>query len=362
MLHLLGYDHATAGYTQCQWLSITDQLNNGIRFLDIRCTYEVNGQLFGITHGGYDQNITFADVQQEVIAFLNANPTEFVLMNVQQEYSDNPNSDFVARFQSLVTGFDHYWFFDQRIPTVREARKHIVLIRAYDQQTFNAQTGKGGWLSNDGLPWNGFDINSTSQNAFFETQNAWNAWESDKVAAIKTLLSGSAYQTGRIVLNFLSYAHGGATPGRNAEAMNPEILKYIQTLPETHCLGVLPMDFATNTPGFIEAIIRHNSFPTGAALVRILYHEVMGREPDPQGLAYYTAALSKGWSSSQVRSDLARSDESRKNLQALYRRYLFRDADPAVIDSDVNLLASGSVTFAQIEDALRNGTIITVGP
>ena len=343
------YDHATAGYTQCQWLSIKDQLLNGIRFLDIRCTYEVDGKPFEITHGGYDQNVTFADVQRDVIAFLQANPTEFVLMNVQQEYSSNTDQEFLARFQSLVAGFEDYWFFETRIPTVAEARRRIVLVRA------------GHWWTK-GLPWNGYNINGTSSDTYFETQNAWNAWESDKVAAIKAMLSGTLYNQGKIVLNFLSYAHGGATPGRNAEAMNPEIYRYIQNIAQTHCLGVLPMDFATNTPGFIEEIIRHNYFPAGADLIRIIYKEVLNREPDPQGLNYYTQALLTGSSSSQVRAEIARSSESRENIQALYRSYLSGEADPMIVDEYVALLASHAMTFIQVESAIRNSNVISANP
>lgn len=343
------YDHATAGYTQCQWLSITDQLLNGIRFLDIRCTYEVDGKPFEITHGGYDQNVTFADVQKEVIDFLTANPTEFVLMNVQQEYSKNTDQHFLARFQSLVAGFEDYWFFETRIPTVAEARRRIILIRA------------GQWWTK-GIPWNGYSIDGNSSNAYFETQNAWTAWESNKVAAIKAMLSGSFYQQGKIVLNFLSYAHGGATPGRNAEAMNPEIHRYIQHIDPSHCLGVLPMDFATNTPGFIEEIIRHNYFPAGADLIRIIYREVLNREPDPEGLTFYTQALRSGSSSSQVRAEIARSPESRENIQYLYRKYLSDEADPAVIDHYVTLLATHALTIVQVETAIRNSNPITLNP
>ncbi|HLK60484.1 MAG TPA: phosphatidylinositol-specific phospholipase C domain-containing protein [Chthonomonadaceae bacterium] len=252
------YDHATAGYTQCQWLSIPDQLLNGIRFLDIRPTYEVDGKKFEITHGGYDQNITLAEVQTQVIDFLMANPSEVVLMNIQQEYSTASNQDFVDRFDSVVQGYENYWFFDERIPTVEEARGRIVLIRAYDPNAFDpSNPTNGGWLTNKGIPFNGFNINGISSNNYFQTQNYWNAWESDKKTAIKAWLP--APMSGQIVLNFLSYAHGGATPGRNAEAMNPDIFAYIQGIDPSRCLGVLPMDFATNTPGFIEEIIRHNS-------------------------------------------------------------------------------------------------------
>lgn len=251
------YDHATAGYTQCQWLSITDQLHAGIRFLDIRCTYEVGGKPFEITHGGYDQKISFAQVQAEVIAFLDRHPGEFVMMNVQQEYSSNTNAQFVARFDQQVSGHEDYWFFDERIPAVSECKKHIVLVRAYDALNFDPNTGKGGWNTGKGIPWNGFDIDGKSANNYFLTQNAWTAYESDKLKAIKEMFQLPVIGN-QFILNFLSYAHFGATPGRNAEAMNPAIFAYIKTLASDCPLGVVPMDFATNTPGFIEEIIGHN--------------------------------------------------------------------------------------------------------
>ena len=241
------YDHATAGYTQCQWLSISDQLLNGIRFFDIRCTYEKDGTHFEITHGGYDQNISFAKVQQEVIDFLDANPSEFVLMNVQQEYSTNTDQEFSDRFDELVLGHEDYWFFEERIPTVTDCKKRIVLIR-------------GGWSGSKGIPWNGCTIDGKSANDYFLTQNAWTAYESDKLKAIKDMFE-LPFIGNQFNLNFLSYAHFGATPGKNAEAMNPAILKHIQMIAPDRPLGVMPMDFATNTPEFIEEIIRHNPFP-----------------------------------------------------------------------------------------------------
>ena len=252
------YDHATGGYTQTQWLKIPEQLANGIRFLDIRPAYELKGKPFEINHGGYDQNITFAEVQKQIIDFLKANPSEVVLMNVQQEYTRQNNADFAARFNQIVAGYEDYWFFEERIPTIEEARGRIVLIRGYDPSKFNPNNpDNGGWLTDKGIPWNGLTVEGNSENYYFRTQNASNAWEKDKIRAIETMIDEGIIDN-RFVLNFLSYAHAGATPGRNAEAMNPLINQYIAKKRPNSILGILPMDFATNTPGFIEEIIRHN--------------------------------------------------------------------------------------------------------
>ncbi|MDP1817948.1 MAG: phosphatidylinositol-specific phospholipase C [Leadbetterella sp.] len=252
------HDDLTAGYTQCQWLSIKDQLLNGIRFLDIRPTYDYHGIPFEITHGGYDQKITFAEVQLQVIDFLTANPSEVVLMNVQQEYSTENNANFVARFNEIVTGHEDYWFFEKRIPTIGEARGRIVLIRGYDPDNFHPNNPQnGGWLTDKGIPLNALDKNGYSENHYFRTQNFWDAYESDKITNVKKMIDSGIIDQ-KFNLNFLSYAHFAATPGRNAEAMNPKVYDYIKKIPTTQILGILPMDFATNTPGFIEEIIRHN--------------------------------------------------------------------------------------------------------
>ncbi len=62
------------------------------------------------------------------------------------------------------------------------------------------------------------------------------------------------------------------------------------------------------------------------------YREVLGRDPDPQGLAHYRAKWREGWTQGQIRDDLRRSHESRNgHIQAAitraYRELLGRDPD-----------------------------------
>src|SRR4051794_40583034 len=63
-----------SGTAKCQNLTIAEQLNAGVRFLDIRCRHLDNA--FTIHHGSVYQNITFDDVLNATIAFLSNNPTE----------------------------------------------------------------------------------------------------------------------------------------------------------------------------------------------------------------------------------------------------------------------------------------------
>lgn len=63
------------------------------------------------------------------------------------------------------------------------------------------------------------------------------------------------------------------------------------------------------------------------------YREVLKREPDAEGLQHYRHLLSQGWTISQLRADLLRSEERivtkiREIIRRAYRDVLGRDADP----------------------------------
>lgn len=64
------------------------------------------------------------------------------------------------------------------------------------------------------------------------------------------------------------------------------------------------------------------------------YREVLGREPDPSGLASYRNKWRDGWTQGQIREDLRRSKEGRDRevrdvITRAYRDLLGREPDPA---------------------------------
>jgi 1-phosphatidylinositol phosphodiesterase len=118
------------GTAKCQSLSLTDQLNAGVRFLDIRCRHIDNA--FAIHHGSIYQNQNFDDVLNAVIGFLNAHPREAVIMSVKEEHTaSNDTRSFADTFDTYVQKNPGKWNLNRNISTLGEARGKITLFRRF---------------------------------------------------------------------------------------------------------------------------------------------------------------------------------------------------------------------------------------
>ena len=68
---------------KCQSLSLKDQLNIGVRFLDIRL--QLNNNELRAVHGIVDQRSTFKEIALTVESFLELNSREFIIMSIKEE-------------------------------------------------------------------------------------------------------------------------------------------------------------------------------------------------------------------------------------------------------------------------------------
>lgn len=257
----------SAPRTQTQWFSIIQLLNRGIRFLDIRCYYVADGEsgrtqniYFPIHHGSVFQNIFFEEVQAQCVAFLNENPSETIIMNVQMEY-DGDGNQFRDKFLEIIEPCKSYWYTQSSIPALANCRKKIVLVRSYDSQA-NGGKGKGWTKKTDGtfdggLEWNGFNIDGESSNSTFSTQNGWDAWHgTEKGQEVIKYIKSAGTDSSHITLNFASYASDSG-PGPNAEGMNPMLKNFIENYNASTwgmVLGIIPVDFMGNTGDSITSL------------------------------------------------------------------------------------------------------------
>jgi 1-phosphatidylinositol phosphodiesterase len=86
--------------TQYEGKTIPIQLQEGIRYLDMRC-YVVNN-FIEIVHGDFDLLITLNKVLSQCISFLGLNTSETILMRIKQERSNVSDSKFIEVFNKII--------------------------------------------------------------------------------------------------------------------------------------------------------------------------------------------------------------------------------------------------------------------
>jgi 1-phosphatidylinositol phosphodiesterase len=217
------------GTAKCQKLSIEEQLYAGVRYLDIRCRHINNA--FTIHHGVEYQNINFTDVLSSCTAFLKKNPTETIIMSVQEEYTPKNNDrSFEATFDSYVNKNRSLWYLGDAIPTLESVKGKIVLARG-----FKANKLPKGIYRQD-------KTQVDSQNEYEVSDNG------DKWRAIKAF----AYEAKKGKKNklYLNYTSGyesffGIPRIRSvSDAINPKVYDFFATNTSGR-FGVIVMDFST---------------------------------------------------------------------------------------------------------------------
>lgn len=175
-----------------QSLSIMQQLNAGIRFLDIRIA-DVFGSL-GVFHDKFYQNIEFDTVLGQVTNFLVENPSEIVLMRVRQELESKVEGQFEKLFLNSIGKFAHVIWTPTEMwnPTIGMLRGKIVIM-----QNFITSDGK----------FYGINYDLLNKQDMFKLSTNWDLY--DKWTAVKNHLIMASMASGNNgFLNYLSGASG----------------------------------------------------------------------------------------------------------------------------------------------------------
>ncbi|WP_446471203.1 phosphatidylinositol-specific phospholipase C [Xenorhabdus stockiae] len=228
------------GIIICQNQSVEQQLQEGIRFLDIRCR-AIDGA-FTIHHEMVYQQINFGDVLIECINFLSSHPSETIFMRVKQEYSTVSDKDFIAIFNDHYGKFHPYMYLDSDIPSLGQVRGKIVIISNVSGLP--------------GIPWNVFKIQDD-----YDADDAFEKWEAiceHFSLTIKNHSSGGK----DFFINFLSIQGNPPhwTIKKMSYNMNGSFITMLQEGVNVSGLGVgiIPMDFPNLTDNVIGVIIDSN--------------------------------------------------------------------------------------------------------
>lgn len=225
------------GTAKCQNLTIADQLNLGVRLLDIRCRHIDDA--FAIHHGPVFQGLSFRDVLDQVTGFLNANPRECVLMSVKEEFTDSGNTrSFEATFDSYVAARPASWWLGSGVPTLDSVRGKIVLLRRF-AATATQGIDATHWPDNTR-----FDANHLSVQDDYQVSDAANKWRQ-----VSAALDAAHADTRGDVLH-LTFTSGYLTGllgvpriPELADQINPKLEKFFTPDRSGH-FGIVLMDFA----------------------------------------------------------------------------------------------------------------------
>ncbi|MFD8980743.1 phosphatidylinositol-specific phospholipase C [Streptomyces sp. NPDC059564] len=225
-------------YVACQNTSIAEQLDSGIRFLDVRC--RVTGGSFAIHHAAFYQNLMFGDVLVACANFLAAHPSETVLMRVKQEYSEESDATFRAVFDDYLDhrGWRPLFRIADALPaSLGQARGKVVLL-----------------ADNGGLP----GLRYADGNVF-DVQDDYNTEPFAKRGRIENQFRKAVQQPGKLFVNYVSTS-AYMPPRWNSDRLNPQVHSFVDgsEMAGRTGLGIVPMDFPNTRSGLVASLIRHN--------------------------------------------------------------------------------------------------------
>jgi len=247
-----------AGTAKCQNLTITEQLNAGVRFLDIRCRHVDNS--FTIHHGSVYQNLNFTDVLNMVYGFLNSNPTESVLMSVKEEHDPSNNTrSFEATFDSYVAANAAKWYLQESVPTLNQAKGKIVLVRRFGAGSLPKGIRAVNWADNTTF-WINNAASKLRVQDYYNVSSGSAKWDS----VLPILSEAASGDLSVLYLNFTSGYKAGLFGIPNittiSNYVNPQLVSYFSNHRKGR-YGVIPMDFADASKA---SLIFQSNFEVGS--------------------------------------------------------------------------------------------------
>ena len=287
--------HRALPSVRCQVTSVREQLTHGVRFLDLRVQpdspLEPAKETLNLVHGVFPISLTgpkrFRPVVDEVLSFLDQNPSEAVIMSVKREGPGNATDAQLSRIMR-----DHYagdvnkWFTAPRIPSMGEARGKIVLVRRFAlEDGLKNEWGGAGWCINADT-WADNTPNSLCPSGDLCIQDFYEVLETENIEkkiqystdhlkrAAKCVCPTSGSETKQpFYINFLTASNfwkQSCWPDKIAAKLNPAIVEFLcikHNTPQDDCgvgdgsTGIVVCDWVGNEGDWsiVNCILGYNS-------------------------------------------------------------------------------------------------------
>ncbi|OTB06428.1 hypothetical protein M426DRAFT_318842 [Hypoxylon sp. CI-4A] len=246
--------HVALPSVRCQAVNVRDQLENGVRFFDIRVNVSPDSSDLALVHSAFPISLTgtkyFKDMLDVIYAFLDANPSESLVMSVKREGTGKGTDQQLSKIlKDRFYEDGKRWYTEPRIPKIGEVRGKIVLLRRHhNDASLNGEWGGRGW-GLDGSVWpdNCADGLLGSGIAriqdFYEVDQSHNIQKKIDLARshlerasepVCPLPGGEGYKEGAaphpFFVNFLSasnFFNANCWPEKIAAKANPAIIEYL---------------------------------------------------------------------------------------------------------------------------------------
>ncbi len=281
-------DTMTGTWAQTQSMTISDQLNCGVRFLDLRVRYNTDVYYnVEMCHGsitiwnGNGGHLTLYQVISDVKNFLKSNPTETVIVSIKEDDGSN-ESNIVSSINQIKNEDPSFWYQSYNTPKLGDVRGKMVV-----SSRMSTMTGiYYGWgdQGSDGSYVQAYSGAIIQDRYNMGTTAKWND------AIVPTF--EYAKKSGQWVINCLNTTGGGiAGVSANANTINPAFGRY--DLHNNRCYGVILFDYINDD--YTTKVIKCNDLVTK-------------RQPNPENKEYYYRlnvnnpdSVPSGWTSCSLR-------------------------------------------------------------
>lgn len=245
---------------QCQDASVATQLIYGYRYLDMRLVLEKRSgqETLMLKHSiarcktsnsPFAGTLTLDDVLRDVSAFLDAHPTETVILCMKAENSKDDVAEIQKVLYETIDKDPERWYLKNEIPTLGEVRGKIVLATRFDDKFpvgFERCGLYFGWADQG----NRTVLSDPTANSVINgretlcVQDRYNYDTDDKIDAIHTCLDNSKAAENTFFLNFTSTSGSGKVghPKEYAKHINLDLYDYDWQAGTAY--GVVIVDFA----------------------------------------------------------------------------------------------------------------------
>ena len=253
---------------RCQRLSLMEQLNAGVRFIDIRCRH-INDE-FKLFHGRFKIKYDFEnDVLGTCAQFLRSNQTETIIMLLKHEYEPKNNAkEFYETFLSYTSNYYNYLYLNDAMPSLKDARGKIVLLRRFkSKKLFGIDMSNWSFSAP-------FNISKDDEVKFY-IQDMYKSRASKKIESIMEMIRHAEVKNFENVW-YLNYASGTKWPFQPpiyiAYRVKKHLNSYLNDLSKSvninetlnKNLGTIIIDFADKV--FINQIFMINFFVNRSVL------------------------------------------------------------------------------------------------